>query len=234
MSRVYFHTKAGAPFELRGSERAYAGVLVDDVAFGVLSTLGGSEDYGWGRKVIPEGHYLHSAAPRDFQSRMRTALRGPMADITIAVASDRRVAAWTLNLNTVMALRSDALTLAARLHAQCEIHCFVRGHNRAWLAGIVERGVASRVLREPWQPLAAWLRAGDADVVCSYSVCEWFPHSSDDGEQPGDWDTQFAALHPTLELSPGEWLDYRFHEGDTWWDVAAYAAGLPSDAGDPA
>jgi hypothetical protein len=39
-------------------------------------------------------------------------------------------------LNTTLAIGSDPLKLYARLHGQCEVHTFVEGKNRNWLADI--------------------------------------------------------------------------------------------------
>jgi len=84
-------------------------------------------------------------------------------------------------LNTAMETGSDAMRLLARLHAQCELHCWVDGPNRRWLADIIVAGREEGTLREDagWEELAMFLRIQDDEpVVCSYSVCEGFPNYS--------------------------------------------------------
>ncbi|GAA4304598.1 hypothetical protein GCM10023178_11830 [Actinomadura luteofluorescens] len=45
----------------------------------------------------------------------------------------------------------------ARLHAQCELHGYVEGPNRAWLADVIDQGPAAGV-PAPHSPLPARLR----------------------------------------------------------------------------
>ena len=76
------------------------------------------------------------------------------------------------------------LRLSARVHGSCEIHGWVDGPNRAWLADVVEEGLASGVLRyayqtqyENWPGVVALLRrTSRPPVVMAYSVTESFPN----------------------------------------------------------
>lgn len=83
--------------------------------------------------------------------------------------------------------RGDDWRLIARLHGQCEIHAYVEGEDRDWLAGIIEGALASGLLREGfdttidpnsgWRKVIDLLRSRDDEpVVTSYSVCEGFPN----------------------------------------------------------
>jgi hypothetical protein len=84
-----------------------------------------------------------------------------------------------LSLNTALEVGSDAVRLLARLHGQCELHCWVDGHNRNWLADIIHSGREEGVLREGmgWEELILFLRdCNDEPVVCSYSVSDQFPN----------------------------------------------------------
>lgn len=86
---------------------------------------------------------------------------------------------WTLSLNTAIASGSPFLNLAARIHATCEIHGYVEGPNRAWLAGLIEEGRKRNIFRPEmgWEEVVDFLRlSDDTPVVMSYSVTESFPN----------------------------------------------------------
>lgn len=91
---------------------------------------------------------------------------------------------WIITLNTVLRMGSAPMQLAARLHGQCEIHCYVEGPNRAWLADLIASGLKAGVFRNAfgtihsmgWDDVTALLRARDDEpVVLSYSVTGSFP-----------------------------------------------------------
>ena len=78
-----------------------------------------------------------------------------------------------LQLNSAIAVGGDAMKLAARLHGQCEIHCYVEGPNRAWLASLIEDAFAKHIFRtgQGWEETCTMLRkSADSPVVCSFSV----------------------------------------------------------------
>lgn len=220
MSGIYFHAQGrGAAVRVSGAERAYAGVLIGDLTCAALGLLG-----TWGPK------YLEPALRRE---------RYPGSDVTtlIRISEDvleldgRRVSTWLMSLQTALTLGSDPLRFLARVHGQCEIHGYVEGPNRAWLAGIIDAGRASSVLRAGvgWEGVAALLRAAaDAPVVMSYSVTESFPSLSAarDGGFVGDgdaweelpaaerWSQALAGIRRCqgLELKPDDWASFRFRE----------------------
>ncbi|MFF8994451.1 hypothetical protein ACF09H_31915 [Streptomyces sp. NPDC014983] len=142
---------------------------------------------------------------------------------------------FTLVLNTAMAQGSDAVRLAARLHAQCEVNCWVDGPNRAWLADVITEALAVGRYRPDcgWEKVRDLLRErADLPVVVSFSGCFptfWGSRSggeaevSDEAEQEWEtlaadeqWQRGMAALRrrheDQLELRP-DWAAYRFgHE----------------------
>lgn len=225
MSRIYFHSPSETR-EIYGRERAWMGVLTEGTALGVL----GIDRFGADRylKALPLDAYPH-------RSRKGWDDRGTGSAILLAdslrtwisgIGQNRwRVDGedydcWQLNLNTCLAIGNDALKLCARLHAQCEIHCWIDGTNRSWLAGLVRQGVQCGVMRdagyprrdgppEPpetwygrrqWSDLADWLESrSDEPVVCSYSVCAQFPNRS-----------------ATTWVQPDDDPD-----GDSWYDLDA-------------
>lgn len=229
MSRVYFHSPTDTA-ELRGTERAYAGMVTDQIGFSTFFAVVGEK---WINELIDPAHPLKSLGTN--RATWREHLRREMTshwlgDKPIIVRDGVPVDSWDLVLNTVLAAGTDALRLLARLHAQCEIHARVEGEHRAWLAGIIEAGRAERVLRQQvgWEEVAAMLRRRDDEpVVMSYSVCDQFPNRSAstwtspsaDGDEwydlPNDeqWKHGMEWLRGEgggSVLSPENWETYRF------------------------
>ncbi|MFF3884072.1 hypothetical protein [Streptomyces sp. NPDC001914] len=201
MSRVYFHSPSGDA-ELRGSERAWLSGLVNDLAIGILALHDPSRVDRLISLAAP-GHYIALHADRNPNGmRLETAYRlaflhgDPYTDALVQHRG-RPVDTFTLGLNTAMLLGNDQIRLAARLHAQCELHTWVDGPNRAWLADVMEAGLESGIYRrgiqyvpdpardrdEPqwvsqgWEDVITLLRARDDEpVVASFSVTEQFPN----------------------------------------------------------
>lgn len=246
MSRIHFHSPSGTA-DIYGTERHYMGRLIDHLAFGVLVQSSPEE---WIGPTLPADCYLRGLMPPKVPS---LGWLPPFLDqLKVWIAhGDRphfvlpdgtRADAWQASLNTAMSIGSAPLRLYARLHAQCEIHCFVRGHNRAWLAHVVRQGVRDGLYRDlgghlheshkgQWSRLAGFLEARDDEpVVCSYSVCESFPNAGVAEWEPDDeqddqswydlpaeerWDLAFAGLgrRDKLELKPENFDVYRFGPG---------------------
>ena len=178
MSRVYFHSPSEPDVELRGAERAHLQQLVSRIFLAAVGPV-----VEWGdcpsplRALAPPGHYLHNipvGAPQ-FEKSMTTFLSLAWDDI---MHKGEKVGAFSVVLNTAALLGSDVVQLAAHVHGQCEIHAFVRGPNRKWLASKIRAGRAQNVLRPDmgWEAVADLLeRRDDEPVVTSYSVCAQFP-----------------------------------------------------------
>lgn len=101
-----------------------------------------------------------------------------------------------IDLNTALAVGSEEVALAAKIHGWCESHLWVDGHDRKWLADLIDRGLAKAVFRkgiwyedypqsgqrqwssQGWEDVTELLReTDDGPVVLSYSVCDQFPNS---------------------------------------------------------
>jgi hypothetical protein len=218
VSRVHWHSIDGDDAELRGSERAHMASVARDIAMTVLP-ISDSFSYYYGEIlrdiVIGPGHAemppkvrakregLDYDAWRRWGMSFATSVR--IADGSLFRWRKRMLNTFTLQLNTAMAMGNDVVRLCARLHGQCELHAWVDGPNRAWLADLIERGLESGVLRrsmwyedydaggmkvsdEGWGPVVALLRkASDSPIVTSYSVCRQFP-SPDLVDPPPDAD----------------------------------------------
>lgn len=167
MSRVYFHSLDGQS-ELRGSERAYAGWLTNNLGIAALDLQNNEAVLLRAlRPAIREGRFLDLMLRVDGHRHQFVCPDGTEEN------------AWTVILNTCVDMGSEALCLLARVHGQCEIHCFVEGEDRAWLAGVIQRGRDVGILRakQGWEEVAAHLlRSAEYPVVMSYSVCDQFPN----------------------------------------------------------
>ena len=171
MSRIHFHSPSGTA-DIAGSERHHADFVCRDKMWEAF----GGEEAGI--------EMLRPYLP-DFWNR------APWQEVRYYITGSRSFGGCNLSDgsseldisdmagNTALADGSDAVRLLARLHGQCELHCWVDGPNRNWLAAIIVSGRSEGVLREGmgWEELIDFLRDRDDEpVVCSYSVCEQFPN----------------------------------------------------------
>lgn len=249
MSRVYFHSPSGTA-ELHGSERAYLGGLCNDMALGVLDV--GSWHTDRVTDLVDPREYP-APALYDFEGRQRWRQRVE----TALRVSDREVLSWrghplgafSLILNTAVVTGSDAVKLGARIHGQCELHAWVDGPNRAWLADVMQQGLDAGVFRsgfwyaatpdgpkdqwssQGWEKVMELLRSrADEPVVMSYSVCESFPNSTAAGWEPPPMPEGWAPNWADDDKGRAEWeRDYADPErreeeyaeaaGDLWYDL---------------
>lgn len=233
MSAIYFHSEHGEAL-VRGSERAYAGVLSCDLMKAVIGPFHHAKS--WVKKIIPADSYVNRLPEAQADSALETWLSSMSAHFLI---NGEEVETWLVALNTMAVMGNDAMRLLARLHGQCEIHCWVDGPNRKWLADIIRSGRKTDVLRKDqgWEAVATLLESrDDAPVVCSYSVCDQFPNFSclpedhplkkirDDSRYDKFHDLPSAEAWAAcikglksqtgkLELRPEGWEDYRFDTG---------------------
>jgi len=181
MSRIFFHAEQETVAVL-GSERAYLAALADHVATGVFELAQPDQlaalvpERHWMREVPTTGFGSHPLYRERFRAFLRTAHEERFADGELV---------WDVVLNTALRLGGDALKLAVRIHAQCELHAWVEAEHCAWLAGIVEEARAVGVCRDTirghdtgWKDVGRLLCSEPGPVVTSYSVCESFPNAS--------------------------------------------------------
>jgi len=210
----------------------------------------------WILDIIPKSSYVHEEAKRAWQNSKngwinpvyRVALNEAIQTwIKVGLGADhfiwqnKKLGKFATILNTAMAAGNDVIKLAARIHGQCEIHCWVTGKNRDWLADIIEKGLDINLLRqnEGWSSVVDFLRINNQEpVVCSYSVCEDFPgphvvkdlskipnYDKLDSDAFYELDTEkqwalaLEGLNPVLEITPDNWDDYYFGDGTTLFNI---------------
>lgn len=236
MSRIYFHTEGEEAAEVRGSERAHMGVTCSDVAVAMFGVTFESDPI---RRILPKEWVTTGDWVRMFKTNV--AVHG-----NAQFETPERPSVFDVVLNTALAVGGDGLKIMARLHGQCEIHAYVEGVDRAWLADIVDAQRRLNILRadQGWEGLSIFLRqASDRPVVTSYSVTEQFPNPTIIGIEDEDaserwwekseaerWADGLAVLranHPRLQ--PESWSDYRFTDGITAMDLRALVDARGSD-----
>jgi hypothetical protein len=253
VSRVYFHSPSGDA-ELHGSERAYLGGLCTDIAIGVLDL-----DNSFRAERALNGILAPDLAPipngadyqqwrRDLETRLAI---GSMFRGAPFQWRGRPIQSFALMMNTALAVGNNAVRLAARLHGQCEIHTWVDGPNRAWLADVMQTGLDHGIFRsgfwfedgpggprrwsdQGWESVITLLRARDDEpVVTSYSVTESFPHSSIGDWMPAwpegvlrDWDALSEDDKQARSDRQEQWYDL---DDPEQWRISM--AGLREDSG---
>ena len=233
MRRVYFHTRTTTA-EVFGSERAHFAGYTRDLLWSILEREA-DESYRPSRlrNIVPEDHYAHSNWPK-YAKYVFTGISDDPLKL-----GDQEISIFSMQLNTAYSLGNDAVKLAARLHGQCEIHAYVEGENRKWLADIIQQGRATGFYRDGagWESVIKLLRRSSKEpVVTSYSVCDQFPnshvakfdHPIKDGEK--DWDAWYKLPQNTrwemavkglreggggLEMKPDNWQKFYFGGGWT-------------------
>jgi hypothetical protein len=225
--------------QVRGSERAYMGYLCAQLSLAVFDP----REYKRGEILSTVWRHPHPGSG-SFAEAFSTHVRIGGDRIPFTLPSGGEVDMFTVNLNTALALGNDAVRLCARLHGQCEIHAWVDGPNRAWLAGIVEDGRRCGVLRtdQGWEALAGFLRERDDEpVVTSYSVCDQFPNAhtagvTEDGaaawyelpeaEQWAQAMERLRRIGGGLEMRPDHWTfsEFYFGGGQTAFTILNAAA----------
>jgi len=212
VSRVYFHTEHEGTMQLLGAERAHMSLLCTGVAMAAVPRFR--------EAVLPHlapdrrGYFTEDRRAY-FNADLRAALH--VGDSPVLAHHGEPLESFTLLLNTALVLGSDPVCLAARLHGQCEIHAYVEGPRRAWLADVIEAGLDSGVYRlglravyadgsprEPfptgWTAVIGLLRqCSDEPVVTSYSVTDGFPNPDAAGWLSDDPDGE-----GWYDLAPGE------------------------------
>lgn len=221
MSRIYFHSPSGTA-ELMGSERAYMGVLISDLALGVLSP----ESYS-----RPEHLMQLVAQDHDLRKVMRSPHWTQWFRTSFSVGwselfqyQGQPIETLALALNTALALGNDALKLLARLHGQCEIHAHIHPRNRMWVAKIIDQGVNSGLYRpeQGWKDVRAFLAASNVEpVVTSYSVTDGFPNATiADWQPPSDLSQNLAPTYYSDEEWAATDLETRAeYARDTWYEL---------------
>ena len=229
MTQIYF-TSENEETRVSGRERAHMGNIVATMGVSPLLTL--CEDYGESPpkiiNMLPERCYVKQCtSDNHVLKRVFRQWFGSAWDEYQGLTVDGvNYPCFALSLNTTMIMGSDPIKLAARIHGQCEIHTYIEGANRDWVASIIENGLDTNIYHRDvgWEPTATMLKSDNQHpVVLSYSVCEIFPdqyvaHYEDEDAwyaltEHERWELNMAELRKNatwLEIRPDCWKDYEF------------------------
>ena len=234
MSRVYFHSLEGDA-EVRGSERAYMGCLVNNITLSILDPRMHKDKL---LSILPDCYLKENDSRYSSDDDWARSF-----SIWFSVSFDRgflvngkQVDTFGLALNTAYKIGNDAIRLMARIHGQCEIHCWIPGRDRAWIAGIIESGLKDNLFRgdSGWEDVIKLLTSNQkTPVVLSYGVCDGFPNTNglhlSERQQENfynlpieiQWRRAFNALKKGggLKICRETWNDFYFNDGMTAMDI---------------
>ena len=235
MGAITFQSLHGSA-SVDGSERFLMAALVNRCFYAMLRNDGDYNDpivgFWPADSVIRRTTYAGRGSALVFQRDFELAAISMVGHLL----NINGVEEWTsiAAANTAFALRSNSLTFAARCHMQCEIHGYVEGPYRNYLADVIEQATADGILRKPlrvghqWSDVVALLRERDDEpVVTSHSTRDDFPSaiaaSWDTGDDGNDecfyalpvatqWELALRQIRSDsgLEWRPDIWLLQRF------------------------
>lgn len=120
------------------------GSLISNLVIACLGYFYDAEDFL--KPLFQEGHYLRNLSGHEFDRAVRTAFR--VGDLQLRLPTGS-VEAWLVGLNTALCIGNDALKLFARLHGQCEVHCWFEGRDdKDWLTGVIQHGLMAGLMRQ--------------------------------------------------------------------------------------
>jgi hypothetical protein len=240
VSRIYFHTEHEGTAEVYGTERAHMGVWCKQTA---VDALPRNPDVVMRHiRAAVKGYGMIGDPMRRNRFYDDIALMLSYGDEPVFERDGVALDNFELMLNTVLAGGTDEQCLLARLHAQCEIHAYVEGPDRAWLANLIEHGLADGVFRESltpeippgvrgeprdngWHDVVALLRhRADEPVVTSYSVCDEFPNPN-----VSTWEAPADALDPDDEDGSRYELWAELSDAEKWRTGMEALRGNPND-----
>lgn len=245
MSRIYFHARDGEA-KVRGMERYLFASWASQAMINALRLDDRMLQDSPFAKVLPKDLYIFRS-PREIDGRSLKNWLTVGYDKSLPMGASR-VNLFDMALNTLIHAGGETMKFGARIHGQCEIHGWVDGPNREWLAGIIERGMESHMMRRDmgWQGAINLLKASsESPVVLSYSVCHSFPNyalAGIDGEdekafeaweklsEGEQWDTCMAILREEragIEMESEGWDGYFFNDGVTGYDYLDWLESLP-------
>lgn len=178
-------------------------------------------------------------AQERFRSSLELKLLSSMSSTAFEVAG-HRFEADNVTLNTALVAGSRPIQLAAKIHGWCEVHAWVGGPDREWLAEVIDEGLAAGIYRrgiwysdrpdgpkdqwssQGWEEVATHLRSRDDEpCVMSYSVGSGFPNSGVTDWSDAVWPDGVEhrwEVYDTLTSEQKQAIDDR---GDAWYELPA-------------
>lgn len=218
MSCITFHTRSGQRAIVRGSERFHMSWMLNHLFIGLVPFHDERDVKPWLVDLQGElKHYellIQSQQYREAGEYWRWLKQTIETSISAGDRYRMRLKngdteiASTLAANTALAIGNEPLRLFSRLHNQCEIHAWVDGKNRKWLADTIAEGLKIGMYRQNmgWEGVVELLKKSNRGAVVSeYSVTDSFNWRRD-------------KLQEDTELKPN--FNVVFGRGYTVFDLA--------------
>lgn len=245
MSSINFRSKS-ASARVSGAERAAAGVITQNLMMAVLDMVIDQHQ--------PEKSILFKALPSDCYAVDRPKLMrdwwrmSSMMGYNIVI-DGKEIDMFSVSLNTAFAIGSDPIKLLARLHGQCEIHCYVEDASKLWLSNIIRDGLSKKIMRPEmgWEGVISLLESSDGLIVTDFSVSDSFPNPHVAGWEPpldekGDpnyeawyeidaderWEKSALGIRSQkgLEITPVNWTNFYFNDGVSAFGLIEMCSGI--------
>lgn len=236
---------------VNGHERAYGAALAAKITAAVLD-LDGRDSAERNRRILPASFFDQAALARGQAARdgrgfsladaftYWAPVAGMFGEDAGLRIGDRTAGVVELIANTAIVAGSDQVALLARIHTSAEDGLFVDAPHTNWLAGVIESGVKTRVLRDDrgWVAAGELLRGAIGPVLITTQVgVVWLLaraagiYSPDQtGEQRWVAEEEFEPL-PFVEQwdrTIAAYSDARGPDGDWWLTLAPESFHTPS------
>ena len=216
-------------YAIAGCERASMGVTITSL-FTSYICVENHKDVLLSK--LPKDHYIHDID----DIRMDTLTRA-LSGFGIDKYIGHKTRSFGMQLNTAYKLGSDPIKLFARLHGQCEIHCYFNLDDADFICNIIQQGLDIGLYRYDlgWEKLLTGIQSiknnkNYRHVVCSFSVTESFPNDSVAGydeekyyklSYKKQWNIAISELvkEKGLCISPNNWEDFYFDYNETIFDL---------------
>lgn len=185
MSSILFHTLNEEPLSIGGPERPHAALTAVQTT---LSALGADVPGGilalTQSGIIPrEALDLAAVLGKSPLESLEMWLNDPLGMATVTIEGEASPVGHAV-LNTAAVAGPDPVAFLARLHGSVENRIWVAAEDAVWLAGVLQEGRESGVLREDmgWEAVIERLSATSSPVVISTSAGRTFPGVEYDDE----------------------------------------------------
>ena len=197
MSSIDFTFANQTRISVSRRERCRIGVITKEIFVGLLMHGGSMDD-------VSDHLFGELMNMKDFSIKWGY-------EIDTFELDGKRYNVFDCMIETCRAIGSEALSVAARIHGFCELHCYVRNEHFVWFAGVLDRCKEELLFCAGDDLLDELRRNMSSAVVLSFSGCNGFPSRPDANEEaecwydlPFEerWKAAFDELPEWLELAP--------------------------------
>lgn len=106
-------------------------------------------------------------------------------------------------LNTILLIGSNPMKLIAKIHAQCQMGCYIPLESVSFVCKTIEEGIASGLMlsdRLDWLRISAFLKKATSPIILSFSVSSVLSYYK--GEYDEECDISFDGLYSLVSKRP--------------------------------